>query len=95
MYSNKYGIILIVSMRDRSPGLKNGVSKKQTGMKHRWPAWLASGLMIVMTTFWTYWAVEESGSDAGVFVSFNGWVNAAYKMGGNPRYSYRCVRPVE
>lgn len=42
-----------------------------------------------------YWTVEETGLERGVFVSFNGWVNAAGKTGGNPRHSYRCVRVLE
>ena len=39
-----------------------------------------------------YWAVEEYDERNAYFVSFNGWVNTAYKKGGNPRHSYRCVR---
>lgn len=39
-----------------------------------------------------YWAAEESSERNAYFVSYNGWVNATYKAGGNPRHSYRCVR---
>lgn len=39
-----------------------------------------------------YWAAEESDQRNAYFVSYNGWVNATYKAGGNPRHSYRCVR---
>lgn len=39
-----------------------------------------------------YWAVEEHNDREAYFVSFNGWVNTAYKPGGNPRHSHRCVR---
>jgi len=39
-----------------------------------------------------YWTADEGGERDGVFVSYNGWVNATYKLGGNPRHSYRCVR---
>lgn len=39
-----------------------------------------------------YWAAESYDDELGIFVSFNGWINAAYKTGGNPRHSYRCVR---
>lgn len=39
-----------------------------------------------------YWALESYGEDEAYFVSHNGWVNAAYRRGGNPRHSYRCVR---
>lgn len=39
-----------------------------------------------------YWAAEESDERTAYFVSYNGWVNATYKAGGNPRHSYRCVR---
>lgn len=39
-----------------------------------------------------YWTVEESDERTAYFVSYNGWVNATYKAGGNPRHSYRCVK---
>lgn len=39
-----------------------------------------------------YWAAEEYNERDGYFVSYNGWVQATYKPGGNPRHSYRCVR---
>lgn len=39
-----------------------------------------------------YWAAEEYNDREAYFVSYNGWVNTAYKAGGNPRHSYRCVR---
>ncbi len=39
-----------------------------------------------------YWAADEASARNGYFVSYNGWVNATYKPGGNPRHSYRCVR---
>lgn len=42
-----------------------------------------------------YWAAEEYDERGAYFVSYNGWVNATYKAGGNPRHSYRCVRNVE
>lgn len=39
-----------------------------------------------------YWAAEEYSDREGYYVSYNGWVEKAYKPGGNPRHSYRCVR---
>ena len=39
-----------------------------------------------------YWAAEEYDDRNAYFVSYNGWVNTAYKPGGNPRHSHRCVR---
>jgi hypothetical protein len=39
-----------------------------------------------------YWAADAYDDRKGVFVSYNGWVNATYKLGGNPRHGYRCVR---
>lgn len=39
-----------------------------------------------------YWAADEYSERLGYFVSYNGFVNAAHKAGGNPRHSYRCVR---
>ena len=39
-----------------------------------------------------YWAAEAYNDREAYFVSYNGWVNTAYKAGGNPRHSYRCVR---
>jgi len=42
-----------------------------------------------------YWAAEAYDEQDGFFVSFNGYVNATRKSGGNPRHSYRCVREVD
>jgi hypothetical protein len=39
-----------------------------------------------------YCAAEEYNDRVAYFVSYNGWVNATNKRGGNPRHSYRCVR---
>ncbi len=39
-----------------------------------------------------YWAFEAYDEREAYFVSYNGWVNATYQGGGNPRHSYRCVR---
>jgi hypothetical protein len=39
-----------------------------------------------------YWAANEYNDREAYFVSYNGWVNTAYKPGGNPRHSHRCVR---
>ena len=39
-----------------------------------------------------YWAAEEHSDRAAYYVSYNGWVYTAYKTGGNPRHSHRCVR---
>ena len=39
-----------------------------------------------------YWTADSYSEDDGYFVAYNGWVNAAYKLGGNPRHGYRCVR---
>ncbi len=39
-----------------------------------------------------YWTADSYSQDRGYFVAFNGTVNATYKLGGNPRHSYRCVR---
>ena len=39
-----------------------------------------------------YWTADSYSEDDGYFVAFNGTVNAAYKLGGNPRHGYRCVR---
>ncbi len=41
-----------------------------------------------------YWAAEEYDEDNAYFVSYNGFVNATRKSGGNPRHSYRCVKEV-
>ena len=41
-----------------------------------------------------YWTAEEYDDRDAYFVSHNGWVNTAYKRGGNPRHSHRCVKPV-
>ena len=39
-----------------------------------------------------YWTADSYSDSLGTFVSFNGFVNADNKLGGNPRHSYRCVR---
>lgn len=39
-----------------------------------------------------YWTADSYSDSLGTFVSFNGYVNAEYKLSGNPRHSYRCVR---
>jgi hypothetical protein len=39
-----------------------------------------------------YWTADSYSEDDGYFVAYNGWVNSAYKLGGNPRHGYRCVR---
>ncbi len=39
-----------------------------------------------------YWTADSYNDSLGYFVSFNGFVNAEYKLSGNPRHSYRCVR---
>jgi hypothetical protein len=39
-----------------------------------------------------YWTADSYSEDRGYFVAYNGMVNATYKLGGNPRHSYRCVR---
>ena len=39
-----------------------------------------------------YWTANEYNQQEAYFVSYNGWVNTAYKAGGNPRHSHRCVR---
>ncbi len=39
-----------------------------------------------------YWTADAHSEDRGMFVAYNGMVNATYKLGGNPRHSYRCVR---
>lgn len=39
-----------------------------------------------------YWTADAYNEDRGYFVAYNGTVNATYKLGGNPRHSYRCVR---
>lgn len=39
-----------------------------------------------------YWAADEYNDREAYFVSYHGWVNTAYKPGGNPRHSHRCVR---
>ena len=39
-----------------------------------------------------YWAADESTERNGFFVAFNGTMNDTYKLGGNPRHGYRCVR---
>lgn len=39
-----------------------------------------------------YWTADAYDEWRGYFVSYNGFVNATMKSGGNPRHSYRCVR---
>jgi hypothetical protein len=39
-----------------------------------------------------YWTADSYDERRGSFVAYNGTVNAAYKLGGNPRHGYRCVR---
>jgi hypothetical protein len=39
-----------------------------------------------------YWTADAYDDWRGYFVSYNGFVNATSKSGGNPRHSYRCVR---
>ncbi|MGC9393487.1 MAG: DUF7670 domain-containing protein [Anaerolineae bacterium] len=39
-----------------------------------------------------YWTADSYNESWGYFVAFSGMVNATYKLGGNPRHSYRCVR---
>jgi hypothetical protein len=39
-----------------------------------------------------YWTADSYSRDQGYFVAYNGTVNAAYKLGGNPRHGYRCVK---
>ena len=39
-----------------------------------------------------YWTADSYSADEGYFVAYNGTVNTAYKLGGNPRHGYRCVR---
>jgi len=39
-----------------------------------------------------YWTADAYSDDQGYFVAYNGMVNATYKLGGNPRHGYRCVR---
>ena len=39
-----------------------------------------------------YWTTDSFDESQGYFVAFNGTVSAAYKLSGNPRHSYRCVR---
>jgi hypothetical protein len=39
-----------------------------------------------------YWSQDSYNAEDAYFVSFNGVVNTAYKLGGNPRHGYRCVR---
>ena len=39
-----------------------------------------------------YWTADPYDDSDGYFVSYNGMVNTANKLGGNPRHSYRCVR---
>jgi hypothetical protein len=39
-----------------------------------------------------YWSADSYNEEEGYFVAYNGAVNTAYKLGGNPRHGYRCVR---
>lgn len=39
-----------------------------------------------------YWTVDSYSQDRAYFVAYNGTVNATYKLGGNPRHGYRCVK---
>ena len=39
-----------------------------------------------------YWTADSYNERRGYFVAYNGTVNATYKLGGNPRHSYRCVK---
>ncbi len=39
-----------------------------------------------------YWSADSHSQERGYFVAYNGTVNASYKLGGNPRHGYRCVR---
>lgn len=39
-----------------------------------------------------YWTADSYSENRGYFVAYNGTVNATYKLGGNPRHSYRCIR---
>jgi hypothetical protein len=39
-----------------------------------------------------YWTADSHSDRIGVFVAYNGAVNATYKPGGNPRHGYRCVK---
>ena len=39
-----------------------------------------------------YWSADSNNEEDGYFVAYNGVVNTAYKLGGNPRHGYRCVR---
>jgi hypothetical protein len=39
-----------------------------------------------------YWTADSYSEDLGYFVAYNAMVNAASKVGGNPRHGYRCVK---
>jgi Flp pilus assembly protein protease CpaA len=39
-----------------------------------------------------YWTADSYNESLGYFVAYNGTVNATYKLGGNPRHGYRCVK---
>jgi len=39
-----------------------------------------------------YWTADVYSERQGYFVAYNGTVNASYKLGGNPRHGYRCVK---
>lgn len=50
------------------------------------PLWAADQPVIY------YWTADAYDERRGYYVAYNGAVNAAYKLGGNPRHGYRCVR---
>ncbi len=39
-----------------------------------------------------YLSADAYGENLAYYVAYNGSVNATYKLGGNPRHGYRCVR---
>lgn len=42
-----------------------------------------------------YWSAEAHSEAEGLFVAYNGTVNATRKTAGNPRHGYRCVKEPE
>ena len=50
------------------------------------PLWRTDQPVIYM------WTADANSKERGAFVSYNGFVNATRKSGGNPRHGYRCVR---
>ncbi len=42
-----------------------------------------------------YWSAEAHSEAEGLFVAYNGTVNATRKTTGNPRHGYRCVKEPE